>query len=89
MNTIYNKSKQVGKFIISYLNRREVSISYKGYLSNLATQMLTHEMVDGLLTHTGTFSDLPFEGAVYPGIVFKKPFFMSRKKLECLLENIE
>ena len=87
MKTDNIQTKQVGSFIISYLENNKVAISFKGYLSCIATQLLTHEKVDGFLTPTGTFCDLPFDGSVYPGIIFKKPFLMRRAKLERLLEN--
>ena len=80
--------KQVGNFVISYRFPGEVSLSWKGLLSTMATQMLTHKKVGGILTHTGTFCDLPFEGYLYPGINFRMPLFMSRKKLEKTLAGI-
>ena len=89
MKTYNIKTKQVGNFVISHLSNREVAISFKGQISGFATQMLTHEMVDGFLTPTGTFCDLPFNGFRYPGIIFKKPLLMSRKKLENFLEHAQ
>ena len=81
--------KQVGNFVISYLSPREIGISWKGVLSSIATQMITHEKINGILVHTGTFCDLPFEGNLYPGINFRIPLFMSRSKLEKILIGIK
>ena len=89
MKTYNIKTKQVGDFVISYLDNGKVAISFKGRISGIATQMLTHELVDGFLTPTDTFCDLPFNGLRYPGIIFKKPLLMSRKKLENFLEHAE
>ena len=81
------KIKQVGNFIISYYSLKEVALSWKGIAGCISTQLVTNEKVKGILTHTGTFCDLPFEGCIYPGIIFNKPVFMSRRKLERILMN--
>ena len=79
------KVKQVGNFVLTYLGPKEISLSWKGMFSGISTQLLTHEKVDSVLTPTGTYFNLPFEGRLYPGINFRIPLFMSRKKLEKIL----
>ena len=80
--------KQVGKFVIFYHSPWEIGISWKGMFSGIATQMLTHEKLKGILVHTGTYCDLPFEGNVYPGTNYRIPLFMSRRRLEKILIGI-
>ena len=74
--------KKVGNFVIAHLAPKQVAISLKeGSHAETLTKM------KGIVTPTGAFHDLPFEGKVYPGIVFQMPLFMSNNYLETLLFN--
>ena len=80
---------RVGNFVVHYpQNRRHVAVSIMGQLGTMSTQLLTHEKVRGVLSPTGTYCNLPFDGVVYPGIYFKKPLFMSQRKLERFLKKV-
>lgn len=81
--------KKVGNFVLQYRSRNKVAISYMGCYSTIGTQRLTNKYMEGVLTHTGAICKLPYDNVIYPAGIFKKPFLMSRKKLEDILQNIK
>lgn len=85
--TNHSEIKQVGKFIIEYRNKYHVAISWAG-CSRIDSQTSTGDTVNNFLIPTKRHCALTFEGAIYPGIIFRIPPTMSCQELEERLRNI-
>ena len=78
----------VGNYLVSYPTATTVAIARRCCITNISSQLLIHQQLDSLMTPTGKFCDITDGQYLYTAIIFRKPIFWSRRKIENTLKQL-